>query len=286
MVAPAPSRAFGSAPVLASSAGPAPAPRPKSVAVPAPGLALTLDRVGAAYGRTRVLADVSIGPLRPGTLTAVVGPNAAGKSTLFRRIAGLLPGPGAVTVSGATRGRRSVCYMPQDTGANAVLTVYESVLLAAKQGGGWRVDDAELAAIDRVLAALRIADLAFRGLGELSGGQRQLVSLAQALVREPEILLMDEPTSALDLHRQMEVLDHVADLARRTGMIVLVALHDLNQVLRFCANTIVIADGVMRKAGPTAEVVTSALLRDVWRIDARIEPCSRGLPMVIVDGAL
>lgn len=249
-------------------------------------VALALDRVGAAYGSRKVLADVTIGPLEPGTLTAVIGPNAAGKSTLFRRVASLLAGPGTVTVSDAARGDRAVRYMPQDTGSNAVLTVYESVLLAAKQGGGWRVDDGELEAIDRILDALRIADLAFRGLGELSGGQRQLVALAQALVREPEILLMDEPTSALDLHRQMEVLDFVSALARRSGMIVLIALHDLNHVLRFCANTIVIADGVMRVAGATAEVVTAEMLRTVYRIDARIESCSRGRPLVVVDGAL
>lgn len=249
-------------------------------------VSLVLKDLGARYGRATVLSKVAIELLTPGATTAVIGPNAAGKSTLFKRIAGLISGPGVVQLSEAARGDRAICYMPQDTGSNAVLTVYESLLLAAKQGGGWRVNDDELFEIDAILKALRIEDLAFRGLDALSGGQRQLVSLGQALVRKPEVLLMDEPTSALDLHRQIDVLEFVADLARRTGMIVLIALHDLNHALRYCTNTIVIANGVMAASGTTTDVITPAMLRDIYRVDARIESCSRGRPMVIVDGAL
>ncbi|MDR6759431.1 ABC-type cobalamin/Fe3+-siderophores transport system ATPase subunit [Mycoplana sp. BE70] len=95
---------------------------------------------------------------------------------------------------------------------------------------------------------------------------------------------MDEPTSALDLHRQIEVLDFVRELARKTGMIVLVALHDLNHVLRYCEQVIVIANGEMVISGPTAEVVNSEMLRDVYKVTARIEACSRGHRFILVDG--
>lgn len=249
-------------------------------------VALALKDVGASYGRVTVLSKVGIDLLQSGSVTAVIGPNAAGKSTLFKRIAGLISGPGLVQLSDTERGDRTICYMPQDTGANAVLTVYESILLSAKQGGGWRVQDSELNEIDSILKALRIEDLAFRGLGELSGGQRQLVSLAQALVRRPEVLLMDEPTSALDLHRQIEVLGFVADLAKKNGMIVLIALHDLNHALRYCESTIVIAGGEMVVSGNTSDVINADMLRDIYKIEARIENCSLGRPLVIVDGAL
>ena len=247
---------------------------------------LTLNGLGASYGRVKVLSDVSIDELKAGSVTAIIGPNAAGKSTLFKRIASLIKGTGLVELSGSESGPRSICYMPQDTGANAVLSVYESVLLSAKQGSSWRVADEELTEIDRILKALRIDDLAFRGLGELSGGQRQLVSLAQALIRNPKVLLMDEPTSALDLHRQVEVLNFISQTAKRDGMIVLIALHDLSHALHYCENTIVINGGVMAASGDTASVINREMLRDIYRIDARIEHCSRGKPMVIVDGAL
>lgn len=247
-------------------------------------VAIRLEGLGARYGRTQVFDGITTDRLPGGELTAVVGPNAAGKSTLFKRIANLLSGPGIVHVEDVRPERRAVCYMPQDTGANAVLTVYESVLLAAKQGGGWRVAEHELRAIDRLLEDLRISDLAFRDLGALSGGQRQLVAIAQALVRRPEVLLMDEPTSALDLFRQIEVLDFMRRTAASEGMAVLIALHDLNHALRYCTRTMVIAEGRLVASGPTDEVITPAMLRDVYKVAARVECCSEGRPMIVVDG--
>jgi iron complex transport system ATP-binding protein len=249
-------------------------------------VALALSNLGARYGKHVVLSGVDTGILQGGAMTAVIGPNAAGKSTLFKRIAGLASGPGTVTLSDTHKGPETICYMPQDTGANAVLTVYESILLACKQGSGWKVHDSELLEIDQVLQALRIGDLAFRGLGELSGGQRQLVSIAQALVRKPDVLLMDEPTSALDLFRQIEVLGFMKRLAEESGMLVLVALHDLNHALRYCDNTIVIADGKMVASGPTTQVITAEMLRAIYRVEARVEACSLGKPLVIVDHSI
>ncbi len=249
-------------------------------------VSLRLDDLAAGYGRKTVVSGVTTPAFTAGEIVAVIGPNAAGKSTLFKRIAGLIQGAGTVEVADARRAGRALSYMPQDTSANAVLTVYESILLARKQGSGWGVEDGDLKAIDAVIAALGIRPIAFRDLGELSGGQRQLVSIAQSLVREPEILLMDEPTSALDLHRQVEVLGFMQQTARARGMIVLIALHDLNQALRFADQTMVIVNGRMIACGKSTDVITVELLRDVYRVEARIETCSRGLPHVIVDGTV
>jgi iron complex transport system ATP-binding protein len=245
---------------------------------------IELDSVGARYGRKLVLSDVTTPALRAGEIVAVIGPNAAGKSTLFKRVAGLIEGPGSVALRGSRRGRQAIAYMPQDSSASAVLTVYESLLLARKQGMGWGVEDADLELIDTVLDALDLSPIAFRDLGALSGGQRQLVAIAQVLVRQPEVMLMDEPTSALDLHRQVEVLQFMRSRASDHGMVVLIALHDLNQALRFADRAIVIADGRMRACGASADVITPEMLRAVYRIEARIEECSRCLRHVIVDG--
>lgn len=249
-------------------------------------VSLRLEAVAAGYGRKIVVSGVTTSTIEGGQIVAVIGPNAAGKSTLFKRIAGLIRGSGTVEVLNPRAAGRTLSYMPQDISANAVLTVYESILLARKQGSGigWGVKDGDLGAIDEVIAALGIQPIAFRNLGELSGGQRQLVAIAQSLVRDPEILLMDEPTSALDLHRQVEVLGLMQQTARRRGMIVLIALHDLNQALRFADQTIVIVDGRMTAVGRSSEVINVDLLRDVYRVQARIENCSRGFPHVIVDG--
>lgn len=246
-------------------------------------VSLALSNVGVRYGRRTVVSGVTTHAIESGVLTAVIGPNAAGKSSLFKRIAGLAKGPGEVTLPDKISARHDVCYMPQDTSANSVLTVYESVILAAKQGASWTVADAELLRIDRILAALRIEDIAFRNLGELSGGQRQMVALAHALVREPRVLLMDEPTSALDLNRQIEVLSLVSRLAREHDIAVLIALHDLNHAMRFCRDVIVIADGRMAAAGHTTDIITPDFLRRVYAVRARVEHCSQGMPHVIID---
>lgn len=246
---------------------------------------LQLNDVGVRYGRREILSGITTPALRGGEVTAVIGPNAAGKSSLFRRIAGLLDGPGDIAIDGVPeQGASRVCYMPQDTSVNTVLTVYESVLLARKQGTDPRVRDADLEAVDEILGSLRIESIAFKGLSELSGGQRQLVSLAQTLVRDPEILLLDEPTSALDLHRQVEVLALIQALARKRQICVVLAIHDLNQVLRVADRVMVIDSGTMVRCGPAEAVITPELLREIYRVEGRIERCSRLCCQVIIDG--
>lgn len=245
---------------------------------------LELDRLEARYGRKVIYTEASTPVVDGGVLTALVGPNAAGKSTLFRRIAGQIPGAGNIYLTGA--GSEDLRYMPQDTSMTAALSVYESVILALKQGGGgWRMSSSELAAVDGVLARLRIEDLAELQLTELSGGQRQLVSIAQTLVTEPKVLLMDEPTSALDLYRQYEVLEVLRAYVAEKNAVALLALHDLNQVMRACTTTIAVAKGQVIAVGPTLEVLQPTLIGQLYGIDARVENCSRGCPMLIVDGA-
>nr|WP_290700453.1 ABC transporter ATP-binding protein [Halomonas sp. UBA3074] len=246
---------------------------------------LQLNRVSACYGRRPILEEITTPCFQGGQVIALLGPNAAGKSTLFRRVLGLLKGEGEVIISG-TRAERPVGYMPQDTGAKAVLTVYESVLLARMQGRGLKVQAEDLAQVDRALAELSITALGERDIGDLSGGQRQLVSAAQALALEPEILMLDEPTSALDLNRQISLLTVLRRLADERQMLILVALHDLGHALRFADAAMLLENGRLIACGPTAEVITPALLRQVYQVAARIEPCSKGQPQLIVEAAI
>lgn len=247
-------------------------------------VSIQLENLGAHYGNRAIISGISTTPFLGGQVVAVVGPNAAGKSTLFKRIAGLIDGPGKVMLEGSKKGLQGICYMPQGLNASARLTVYESVLLARKQlTPGWAVQDEELALVDRILGSLGITELSFRNLGELSGGQQQLVSIAQTLVREPEILLMDEPTSALDMHRQVQVLKFMRALAKAQEIIVFIAIHDLNQALRFADQVLVIAQGTSQGNGPSEEVITVQMLREVYQVEARIEKCARDLSHIIVD---
>lgn len=246
---------------------------------------LQLDRLSAGYGRRQILTEITTPRFEGGQIVSLLGPNAAGKSTLFRRIFGLLKGGGEVRIEGTTTAR-PVAYMPQDTGVNAILTVYESVLLARMQGRRLNVQAKDLAEVEKALEELGIASLGERDIGDLSGGQRQLLSAAQALVQRPEILLLDEPTSALDLNRQISLLTTLRRLARERQMLIMIALHDLGHAMRFTDETMVLENGRLIACGPTALVVTPELLRDVYRVAARIEPCSQGHPQLIVEAAI
>lgn len=253
---------------------------------------LEVSGVSAAYGTRRVLQHIDLQPLHAGSVTALLGSNAAGKSTLLRRLAGEMSGPGKVVVAGQAvdswppQHPNRPAHVPQDISSASSLRVFEAVLLAAKQGGSWTVDSDELDAVMLLLKTLHIVDLAERELSALSGGQRQLVSIAQALIRSPRILLLDEPTSALDLQRQYEVLALLRKLAREQSLCVVMAIHDINHALRFADQVIVLHQAAVHAQGRPHEVITPSLLAQAYGVQARVEACTQGRWQVIVDGSV
>lgn len=248
---------------------------------------LAVSDLRCSYGKVQVLSGVDIEPVARAHVTAVVGPNAAGKSTLFKCIAGLLRHSGTVLVDGTSTASmraadlsRRVAYLPQEVPVHAVLTVFEAVLLARRQAGSWRVSDDDLERVDRTLRSIGIDDLAMRYLNELSGGQRQLVSVAQALVRDAAVMLLDEPTSNLDLQRQLEVLALVRAHAGAHGSAVWITLHDLNLASRYADQIVVLNGGRIHSAGRPQGVMTEEMLREVYGVNAYVTVHDDGVPQV------
>lgn len=220
------------------------------------------------YGRTPVLRGVTLPPVRAGEVTAVIGPNAAGKSTLLRCIAGLHRAQGQVRVTGGNDG--GVLYLPQDPPPPSSITVFDAVLLArrlGRAGGSLARDESQVAT---TLAEMDLAEIATRRLTDLSGGQRQLVGLAQAVVRRPDVLMLDEPTSNLDLRNQLQVLRLVREIAQAQPVAVLATVHDLALAARMADTVVVLRAGSVYASGPPAEVVTSAMIRDVYQVAASV----------------
>lgn len=251
---------------------------------------LQLDALVAGYSGQRVIGGISLPAVAPGSLVALVGPNAAGKSTLLKAIAGLLPASGRVLLDGAdmatlpTRERlRRIGYLPQALPQPTSLLAYEIWQSALRAGRSEWPAERRAAAIEQVVAELDLAELGQRRMDELSGGQRQMVGLAQAIVRAPRLLLLDEPTSALDLRWQLTVLDTLRRHAHATGTLCLVAVHDLNLAARFCDQVLMLHHGALAAAGAPAQILTPALLRQVYGVRARVETCSQGHLMVLAD---
>lgn len=240
---------------------------------------IALRDVSVRYGARCAVDGVSLAA-QAGEVLALVGPNGSGKSSLLRAAAGLLRCAGSVRCEGR------IGFLPQDSGARAALTVMETVLLGRIRALGLRVPAAEVARATAALERLGIADLALRLVPELSGGQRQLVFLAQMLASDPAVLLLDEPTSALDMRNQLALLALLRSLAKQAGLLVVVVLHDLNAAARFADRLLVMSEGRLVADGPPASVLQAPLLAEVYRVEAETGLTLAGLPYVLPVAAL
>ncbi|MEM8848840.1 MAG: ABC transporter ATP-binding protein [Pseudomonadota bacterium] len=247
-------------------------------------MSLDIEALCAGYGRRRVLHDVSVPNIQSGAFVGLIGPNASGKSTLFKTLAGLLrPMSGQIRIAGEDVGHlsrrdraRRVAYMPQAFGCNALLTVFESVLLALKQTTGWRVRADNLDRVSDTLNTLGLSHLASRGIADLSGGQAQMVAVAQTIVRAPEIVLLDEPTSALDLHHQLSILTSIRHEMDRKKPVVMAALHDLNLAAKFCDRLVLLRDGAILADGAPETILSLPEIGETYRVFTDLERTSRG----------
>ncbi len=247
-------------------------------------MTLKLDHIKAGYGKKTVLEDVSISDIESGAFVGLIGPNASGKSTLFKTLAGLItPKSGTITLGGEDitelrrRNRtRRIAYMPQAFGCNALLTVFETVLLALKQTSGWRVQDENLDRVSDTLAALGLSHLSARGIADLSGGQAQMVAVAQTVVRAPQVILLDEPTSALDLHHQLSILTSVKAEMAHNQPIVIAALHDLNLAAKFCDRIVLLRDGKILADGLPENILALPEIGETYKVETDLERTKRG----------
>lgn len=255
---------------------------------------LRAENLSLSYDDRTVVQDLDV-DLPAGKVTVIVGANASGKSTVLRGLARLLkPAAGVVILDGkdihslSTRAvARILGLLPQTPVAPDGITVADLVGRGRYPHQGWfrqwtEDDD------DAVASALKDTDtleLADRSLDELSGGQRQRVWVAMALAQRTDILLLDEPTTFLDVAHQIEVLDLITDLNRRTGTTVAMVLHDLNLAARYADHLIAMKAGRIVAAGAPGEVVTEATVGDVFGLPVQVipDPVS-GTPMVIPIG--
>jgi iron complex transport system ATP-binding protein len=233
---------------------------------------LQAQQLCVSLGRQAILHDVSF-EAQPGQVTALLGPNGSGKTTLLKTLAGLLPARGQLQWQGQPqplqRGGQlhAACgYLPQDCSTRSRLTVAEAVLLGRLGTLGWRVSAEQHAAVQQQLAALGLAALAGRRLCELSGGQRQMVFLAQVLLREPSLLLLDEPISALDLQHQVQVMRTVREQTRARQLTTVVVLHDLNAARAYADRALLLQHGRLVAAGNTADILTPTVLAPVFGV--------------------
>jgi manganese/iron transport system ATP-binding protein len=236
---------------------------------------IEMKGVGLVRGRRRILAGVTMSVSR-GEFAGVLGPNGAGKTSLLNVIAGFAPHGGEMKLFGRPaaadrpRGDRlRIGIVPQifDIDPAFPIRAHEAVMtgcygrlgLFRKPGRAER---------DRALELMRImlvAGLAEKPLGQLSGGERQKVSLARALFQQPEILLMDEPAAGLDIAVQKEFLDLIQSIHARTGITIIMVTHDFNMLPAAMERVIFMRDGRVVFDGAAESAMTGAALSSLFK---------------------
>lgn len=222
-------------------------------------MSLLVRDISVRFGPRRVLDGLTLPEMRAGELTVLAGPNAAGKSTLLRAIAQLVPHRGSTMLDGRDLARlpaveraRLLGFMPQSLPSGSSLVALETVIAALRAGKALPARQADQAAM-AVMEKLGIGALALEPLDALSGGQRQMVSLAQAIVRDPRVLLLDEPTSALDPELQQEVVRVIKDLAAEHRTMLLVT-HDMRLAADVSDHVVFLHQGRIEEQGPPAQL--------------------------------
>jgi len=253
----------------------------------------TVDHLRTGYGKNTIIDDLSL-DLAAGKMIAIVGPNASGKSTLFRSLARLMKSSaGTIRLDGRKIGdgshkslARRMALLSQGRVPPSGFTVEDLVASGRIPHQGifrqWRAEDE--AVIDDALDRCNLQELRHRDVETLSGGQRQRAWFGMSLAQDTPVLLLDEPTSFLDLAAQVELLDLARQLNREKGHSVLMILHDLNMAARYADIIVAMKDGAVVAHGAPVDVLTGDLLRDVFDIEAimQIDPVT-GAPMMMPE---
>lgn len=245
----------------------------------APAASLASSGLVAGYASYPVLHGIDLS-FRTGHVTALLGPNGCGKSTYLGTLARILrPMAGVALLDGRaihempTREvARQLALLPQSPVIPESITVYDLIARGRHPHQGlfrqWTEADAD--AVAAAMAHTGTAELADRPVDSLSGGQRQRCWLAMTLAQEARIVLLDEPTTFLDLRHQVEIMDLLVRLKRELNRTVVVVLHDLNFAGAYADDIVLMKDGRIVAAGPTAETFRADLIEAVFGVAVRM----------------
>jgi iron complex transport system ATP-binding protein len=234
--------------------------------------------------------------LPAGEVTALVGPNGSGKSTLLKSMANQLdPEGGGVVLDGedvrsfdAKVLARKLGLLSQHNHSPESITVEDLAYHGRYPHRGFfeSVTETDHEAVDRAIDLAGVSHLRDSEMSNLSGGQKQLAWIAMVLAQETDVLLLDEPTNHLDLHHQLRVMEVLQSLNEEAGVTIGIVLHDVGQAARFADNLIAMREGELYDWGPPRDVVTEALLADVFHVDATVDNESPSGPHISPHAAL
>jgi zinc/manganese transport system ATP-binding protein len=247
---------------------------------------VAFDQASVAFGHRTIWSGANF-TLAPGAFVGVIGPNGTGKTTLLRVLLGQVPlASGRLQVLGQApgRGNPAIGYVPQRRSLTSDLAVrgYDLVLLGLI-GHKWGFGPAsatERRAVEEALDAVDASDVADVPVGLLSGGEQQRLLIAQALLTNPQLLLLDEPLASLDIKSQHEIVHLVEEIRQERCITVMLVAHDLNSMLEMLDGIVFILDGQVI-AGSIDEVVRTDVLSELYDTPVHVHVTEDGHRFVV-----
>ncbi len=237
---------------------------------------LSIEHISKSYKNNKALSDFTA-ELTPG-IYALLGPNGSGKSTLMNIITGNLNSDaGRILLDGENildmgdRFRERLGYMPQYPGIYPTFSISRFLwYMATLKGVGCHMKERERKAfvggeIERILTAVELYDVKDQKIGTLSGGMKQRLCLAQAVLGDPDVLILDEPTAGLDPKQRIHIRNFISEIA--TQKIVIIATHVVSDIEYIAKEVILLKKGRILDRG-TPEALTSKVAGKVWKLSA------------------
>jgi iron complex transport system ATP-binding protein len=236
---------------------------------------ITIKDLSFSYGSRKILENLNL-VVGDSEVLSLVGPNGSGKTTMIKCIDRILKPKGSILLNGGrdlqSLSRQEVAkyigYVPQSTTSVLTTTVFDTILMGRKPHMGWRVAEEDIDKVVDIMKLLHVEEFALKDFSELSGGQKQRVLIARALAQEPEVLLLDEPTSNLDVKHQLEALDTVRSIVKKTEISAVMAIHDLNLAARYSDRLVMLKKGVVHAVGDPLSLLTRENIRAIFGVEA------------------
>lgn len=242
-------------------------------------MSIEVSNLKFSYGDRLIIDDISFAA-EDGQLISVLGPNGVGKSTLFRCVLGLLKDyKGKIFLNGKDIKKLStgemaklIAYIPQSHYPSFNYSIFDMVLMgtAVQVSSISSPGKKQIDIVNRALKKMGIYHLKDRGYMQISGGERQLVLLARALVQDAKILVMDEPTSNLDFGNQIKVMIQIRNLAKE-GYTIIQSTHNPDQTFLFSDKIIAMKGGRIIKYGKPDDIISNELIQSLYDVDVEIQ---------------
>ena len=218
----------------------------------------------------KIIDDISF-KLDPGKVHVLMGPNGAGKSSILNAISSIIDYEGEIISDG------SISYLNQNINSKVNFTVFETILLGKVASLNFRLRDEDVSDAYKIMDLLNLRKFENKKISKMSGGEVQKVLIGQALIKNPDILLLDEPVSALDIKNQYQILKTIKDLTKKLGLTTLITLHQMELVEKYADNIILLNDSKIYKIGDKYQVFTKEMFNQVYNIDADIKKVDENL---------